>query len=298
MTTMTTAASAKEILSRAAHLATGGSLDQAIEMLEEAHSNDRDDQAVTFQLACYQDMAGDDDRAIELYEQLAEKQPTHVNVLLNLSVLYEDEGMYDEAEKCLHRLLEAHPNHPVGRMYYQHVDGSIGMELQDEPERRLAPRDLLLSTSVTDFELSARARNCLKKMNIRTLGDLLRTTEADLLAYKNFGETSLDEIKEMLTKKGLRLGQAADEAHEQQKRELFKQVADTVSPETLNKPVGELQLPLRAARALERLGIATVGDLAARTEAELLGVKNFGETSLDEVKEALKGIGLTLRTVE
>ncbi len=125
-----------------------------------------------------------------------------------------------------------------------------------------------------------------------------RITEADLLAYKNFGETSLDEIKEMLTKKGLRLGQAADEAHEQQKRELFKQVADTVSPETLNKPVGELQLPLRAARALERLGIATVGDLAARTEAELLGVKNFGETSLDEVKEALKGIGLTLRTVE
>jgi DNA-directed RNA polymerase subunit alpha len=49
---------------------------------------------------------------------------------------------------------------------------------------------------------------------------------------------------------------------------------------------------------LERLGIATVGDLAARTEAELLGVKNFGETSLDEVKSRLAELGLSLRTVE
>jgi DNA-directed RNA polymerase subunit alpha len=296
MTTMTT--NQPEVIQRAHELVHIGQLEKAVDLLEEAHAKSPDDDAITFQLACYQDLSGDDDRAIELYELLAEKQPTYANVLINLSVLYEDDGMYDEAEKCLHRLLQADPNHPMGRMYYQHVDGSIGMEVQEEPERRLAPRDLLLSTSVTDFELSARARNCLKKMNIRSLGDLLRTTEADLLSYKNFGETSLDEIKQMLTKKGLRLGQAADEAHEMQKQEILKQVADRVPPETFAKPVTELQLPLRAARALERLGIATVGDLAARTEAELLGVKNFGETSLDEVKSRLAELGLSLRTVD
>ena len=49
----------------------------------------------------------------------------------------------------------------------------------------------LLEIPVTDFELSVRSRNCLRKMNIRTLGDLTRTTEAALLASKNFGETSL-----------------------------------------------------------------------------------------------------------
>src|SRR5439155_9093967 len=52
----------------------------------------------------------------------------------------------------------------------------------------------VLEVPVTDFELSVRARNCLKKMNIKTLGDLTRVTEAQLLASKNFGETSLAEI--------------------------------------------------------------------------------------------------------
>ena len=42
-------------------------------------------------------------------------------------------------------------------------------------------------------------------MNIRTLGDLLNVTEAELLTYKNFGETSLVEIKLILDQKNLRL---------------------------------------------------------------------------------------------
>ncbi len=69
----------------------------------------------------------------------------------------------------------------------------------------------VLSIPVTDFELSVRSRNCLQKMGVNTLGDLCRTSEAELLASKNFGETSLVEIKEMLASKGLRLGQLAAE---------------------------------------------------------------------------------------
>ena len=69
----------------------------------------------------------------------------------------------------------------------------------------------VLNIPVTDFELSVRSRNCLQKMGIMTLGDLCRCTEQDLLASKNFGETSLVEIKEMLATKGLRLGQYAQE---------------------------------------------------------------------------------------
>ena len=65
----------------------------------------------------------------------------------------------------------------------------------------------MLNIPVTDFELSVRSRNCLKKMNIKNLGDLLRTSEQELLSYKNFGETSLNEIKSLLASKGLRLGQ-------------------------------------------------------------------------------------------
>ena len=59
----------------------------------------------------------------------------------------------------------------------------------------------VLNIPVTDFELSVRSRNCLQKMGIMTLGDLARTTEQTLLSSKNFGETSLVEINEMLSSK-------------------------------------------------------------------------------------------------
>src|SRR5260370_31631466 len=76
----------------------------------------------------------------------------------------------------------------------------------------------VLEIPVTDFELSVRSRNCLKKMNIRTLGDLTRVNEQQLLSSKNFGETSLSEIKEMLTSKGLRLGQSLEEGSQFERR--------------------------------------------------------------------------------
>ena len=72
-----------------------------------------------------------------------------------------------------------------------------GEEVMAKPQaKRMAKRSAVMDIPVTDFELSVRARNCLKKMNIRTLGDLVRTTEQQLLAYKNFGETSLKELQE------------------------------------------------------------------------------------------------------
>ena len=55
---------------------------------------------------------------------------------------------------------------------------------------------------------------------------------------------------------------------------------------------------VRARKAVQLLGIQTVGDLAARTEAELMGVKNFGQTSLDELKQVLALNGLTLRQLD
>jgi DNA-directed RNA polymerase subunit alpha len=288
----------KILYERALKAAESGALDQALEDLEAAHELDPDNQDVIFKFAYYLDLRGNDERAVELYEALAHNQKTTENVLLNLSVLYEDAGRYDDAEEILHRLLSAKPTHALGRMYYRHVDGSLDMEIEDDSEKRVITRNLLLETPITDFELSVRARNCLKKMNIRTLGDLLKTTEAELLSYKNFGETSLHEIRQVLGRKGLRLGQTAEEAHQAQRKELLKSVASTVPESVLNKPVSDMELSVRAGKALQRLGIASIGDLASRTEAELLGVKNFGQTSLDEIKERLTTFGLTLRKMD
>ena len=64
--------------------------------------------------------------------------------------------------------------------------------------------------------------------------------------------------------------------------------------EKLNKSLAELNLSVRATNCLESVGINTVRDLVVRTEDELLQVRNFGETTLEEVRERLGGIDLRL----
>lgn len=63
-----------------------------------------------------------------------------------------------------------------------------------------------LYKKVSELELSVRAANCLKNANIRYIGELVQKTEAEMLKTKNFGRTSLKEIKEILEGMGLSLG--------------------------------------------------------------------------------------------
>jgi DNA-directed RNA polymerase subunit alpha len=67
-----------------------------------------------------------------------------------------------------------------------------------------------LYRSVDELELSVRSANCLKHANIKLIGDLVQKTEAEILATKNFGRKSLNEIKELLTDMGLSLGMKLD----------------------------------------------------------------------------------------
>jgi DNA-directed RNA polymerase subunit alpha len=67
-----------------------------------------------------------------------------------------------------------------------------------------------LLRSVDELELSVRSANCLKHANIKLIGDLVQKTEAEILATKNFGRKSLNEIKELLTDMGLSLGMKLD----------------------------------------------------------------------------------------
>lgn len=65
--------------------------------------------------------------------------------------------------------------------------------------------------------------------------------------------------------------------------------------ESLNLPIEQLDLSVRSYNCLKREGIHTVGELVARSEEDLLDIRNFGSKSIDEVKETLEGIGLALR---
>ena len=165
-------------------------------------------------------------------------------------------------------------------------------------------------------ELSVRARNCLAKMDIITLGDLVRKTEPELLAYKNFGETSLQEIKDILAQKGLQLGLPVEDdtplytATPHENEEQLDALFGGPVPSPMNEPIGgaavggadpmdvpieKLDLSIRARRCMDNLEIATIGDLIRHSENELLSSKNFGQTSLNEVRRKLEAFGLTLK---
>ena len=62
-----------------------------------------------------------------------------------------------------------------------------------------------LEMPIEDLDLSERPRNCLKRAQVNTVGELLRKSEDDLLAITNFGQKSLDEVIEKLNERGLAL---------------------------------------------------------------------------------------------
>jgi DNA-directed RNA polymerase subunit alpha len=135
-------------------------------------------------------------------------------------------------------------------------------------------------------------------MNIVTLGDLARISETELLSYKNFGETSLREIRQIMELKGLKLGVASLDGKTREINDEEDGVEDEQTNDLLDKSISELELSVRAKKALENLGVLTVGQLVAKTEDELLKCKNFGVTSLNEIKQALTNVGLELYSEE
>ena len=282
----------------ATNLANAGDKLGAVAELRKAVGADPMSVDAMFQLAYLLDLVGEEDEALSLYERVCETTPAPINGLLNLAVLYEDRADYIRAERCLRQILETNPNHVRARLFMKDVQASREMVIEEESDRDFVQKKALMDTPVTDFELSVRARTCLKKMNIRTLGDLLRITEVELMSYKNFGESSLEEIKRMLQQKNLRLGQGLEDAHRAARRQVIERLKGSGHESLANKMVTDLQLSVRARRALQLLNIQTIGDLITHTEAELMGVKNFGSTSLQEVKERLEEIGITLRTLD
>jgi DNA-directed RNA polymerase subunit alpha len=288
---------AEEFFKRAMDAEAHAQHEKAVEFYERALSENPDHEMACFRLAVCYDRRADDAKAIELYERICTSPPVHLNALMNLAVLYEDNNHYDEARRCLDAILRTNPNHERARLYMKDVESARSMYYDEDSDRRGDKRTQILEIPLTDFELSVRSRNCLKKMNLKSVGDLLKTTEQELLSYKNFGETSLNEIKALLAQKGLRLGQAADETKVPARRAPVAPAGD-VPNETLGKNVVDLELSVRSRKALQRLNINTLAELASRTEDELLGCKNFGQTSLNEIKQQLGTFGLSLRKLD
>ncbi len=273
--------------------AMGGNPTEVVALYERAVDADRSHCGALFGLAMENDRRGNDDAALDLYKRSAAQYPPHVGSLLNLGILYEDSEQFDRAAQCYQRILDAYPNEQRARLYLRDAQASGQMYYDEDAQKKRDRMSQVLGIPVTDFELSVRSRNCLQKMGVMTLGDLCRCTEQELLSSKNFGETSLIEIKEMLASKGLRLGMLATEKHVLEPYE-----PETLSPDEqalLSRPIAELALSVRARKCMIRLGITTIGELVRHTGDELLECKNFGVTSLNEVRDKLTTHGLKLR---
>lgn len=274
----------------------------AIEYFERAVDMDPHHTQALFRLASENALHGNDNEAVRYYEQCLSKPPFHVGALVNLGLLYEDKGNYAAAAFCFRRVLGFEPDHERAQMYMKDIEATQEMYFDDDLAKNEARLEQLLSRPVTDFELSVRSRNCLAGMNILTLGDLTRITEADLLGGKNFGETSLVEIRELMAQHGLQIGQnlapsKPKDAGWGAPGLGFLQTPD-LSPQEqalLARSVADLNLSVRARKCMARLSISTLGELVQRTPDELLATKNFGVTSLNEIRQQLAEFNLKLR---
>ena len=100
----------------------------------------------------------------------------------------------------------------------RHLDIFVGFgklpdeeEVFEETEEERQLRDKL-KIPISELELSVRSSNCLRDAKIKTIGDLVRRTELEMLKYRNFGKKSLTEINKILGDMGLGLGMKIGEA--------------------------------------------------------------------------------------
>lgn len=70
---------------------------------------------------------------------------------------------------------------------------------------------------------------------------------------------------------------------------------DVIHSEQMNTPIEQLELSVRSYNCLKREGIHSLGELITRSEADLLDIRNFGQKSIDEVKDKLASMGLALK---
>lgn len=92
-------------------------------------------------------------------------------------------------------------------------------DIQEEPQ--MQPDEIALYEKlrlpISELELSVRSSNCFREENIKTIADLIKHTEEQMLSLRNFGKKSLSEIKELLVSMGLTLGMKIDNKKLKQK---------------------------------------------------------------------------------
>jgi DNA-directed RNA polymerase subunit alpha len=105
----------------------------------------------------------------------------------------------------------------AGKILRDHIQLFINFEAEPETEKveseeeaKLSQTRKTLKMSVDELELSVRSHNCLRSANIKTIADLVRKDESELLKFRNFGRKSLAELSAIVDELGLNFGMDVD----------------------------------------------------------------------------------------
>ena len=264
-------------------------VEKAIKCCEAALETDPKHVEAAFKMGTLLDRIGDDDLASEQYLICADADPVYIPGVVNLGILYDERGEPNAAIDCFRQALAFNPRDRRALTLLRDAKSSRSMYYDEKEERERERMEKIMRTSVNDFELSVRSRNCLAKMNIFTLGDLLRITEAEMLSYKNFGETSLKEVREMLSARNLRLGMLRDGD---------ERTVSKADQKVLGESIEKLELGPQAAAVMEGLGVTRIGDLAQYSDLDLYKAPGSGQSVVQELATALGAFGVGLRKPE
>ena len=153
-----------------------GQIEASIKAYEIALEADPAHIEAAFKLGVLLDRIGDDELAAEHYLTCADTYPPYLPAVTNLGILYEERGESNAAVECFRQVLAYNPRDRRSLTLLRDAKSSRSMYYDEREERERERMEKIMRTSVNDFELSVRSRNCLAKMNIFTLGDLLRIT--------------------------------------------------------------------------------------------------------------------------
>ena len=157
-------------------------------------------------------------------------------------------------------------------------------------------KQLYLSNSISNLNLSVRGKNCFKGAGIVCISELLMYSESEVLCIPNFDRETLDELKRELKKHGFQL------RRELKKHGFHFRTDEPTGYVKLSRnqytklllKVDELLLPIRPSRVLKNMDIKYVGDLVQLNEAALMKQRNLGRKSLSKIKEKLNYLNLNL----
>lgn len=138
-------------------------------------------------------------------------------------VLYTRVGQKTDYEKLVMDITTDGTINPVesltsaAKILSDHINMFVNFDKSAEEKKTVKPEDSefsrirkMLLMNVDELKLSVRAQNCLRSANIKTLADLVKHQEVEMLQFRNFGRKSLAELGEILQENGLTFGMDVD----------------------------------------------------------------------------------------